>query len=275
MPESTTSVAVIADVHGNEQALVAVLADLGKEHWDRLVVAGDHVFNGPRPAESWQRLRALDAPKLLGNTDAYLFQQDRRRGVNDLAAWTAALLGPEAVAEIARLPVSERITPPGGVSPRDDLLVVHATPTDIDAELVVAPNPTGSHKLTPEDEAVAMLGDVQADLIVHGHLHYASSGSVRGQRVASIGSVGASLDGDPRAAWALVRWDGEHWYVENRRTPYDYLAAADELERMHLFPSVGRVLAERIRQARWIPFAPYDPEEAAQARKKLAQLGVR
>lgn len=249
-----SSVAILSDVHGNDVALRAVLADVATVPHDALIHAGDYVFNGPRPGEALAHVRATGAPMLLGNTDEYLWQPVHHATMPLIVAWTRQRIGDDDVALLRSLPLSHRITPPGGRSPDDDLLIVHATPTDVDAELVLALDPFGTHTVTGDDEAARLIGDTRAGLIVYGHLHFASSGTVNGQRLTSVGSVGMSLDGNPDAAWAVAQWDGATWTLAHRRTPYNVASVADELERVHPVPAIGRVLAERLRQARWLPF---------------------
>lgn len=251
----TTTVAILSDVHGNDRALQAVLADLTTVPHDRVVVAGDHVWNGVHPGEALGRLRELGAPMLLGNTDEYLWLPIRHPDMPPVVAWTRDRIGDDAVAFLRELPIGWRSTPPGGMSPDDDLLVVHATPTDVDAELILEPDVLGGHTVTPIEEARRLIGDTRAGLIVAGHLHYASAGTVDGQRLASVGSIGWSMDGNPDAAWGLAHWDGATWTLEHRRTVYDVEAAASEIARLHPVPALGRVLAERLRHARWLPFA--------------------
>ena len=253
-PSRPVTVAILSDVHGNDIALRAVLTDLATTPHDLTVIAGDHVWNGVQPAEALRRLRSLGAPMLLGNTDEYLWLPPKFPDMPAMIDWTHHEIGDEGVAFLRGLPIAWRYTPPDGVSPGDDLLVVHATPTDVDAELILEADVYGAHIVTPAEAALSLIGDARADLIVAGHLHYASSGTVGGQRLASIGSVGGSMDGNPDAAWALARWDGDTWTLEHRRTAYDVAAAATEIERRHPVPALGRVLAERLRQARWLPF---------------------
>ena len=253
-PPDGTTVAILSDVHGNDRALQAVLADLATVPHDRVVIAGDHVWNGIHPSEALARLRALDAPMLLGNTDEYLWLSPRHPDMPAVIAWTQERIGDDGVAFLHGLPIGWRYVPPGGTSPHDDLLVVHATPTDVDAELVLEPDVFGSQTVTPLAEARRLLDDARAGLIVSGHLHYASSGVVDDQRLASVGSIGWSMDGNPDAAWALAHWDGATWTLEHRRTRYDIEAAAAVVARLHPIPALGQVLAERLRQARWLPF---------------------
>jgi predicted phosphodiesterase len=214
------TVAVLSDMHGNAAAFEAVLADLATQSHDATVLAGDLIMNGPRPAETLAAVRALGVPTIHGNTEPMITD----RGNDDpVARWVRERLSEDDLAYLAALPFSQRITPPGGVSPDDDLLIVHATPTDVDAALFteLPPGQEAITAITPEDEAVALLGDARADLILYGHIHCFTSGTVRGRRVASVGSVGYPADRDQRAAYALVSWDGREWRVVPRRVPYD------------------------------------------------------
>ena len=53
---------VLADVHGNLDALRAVLRALERHGVDRYLVAGDLVGYGPYPNKSWRRWRRFRPP---------------------------------------------------------------------------------------------------------------------------------------------------------------------------------------------------------------------
>ena len=79
-------IAVISDVHGNLEALDAVLADASGA--DAYWFLGDLVAHGPRPAECVRRVRAL--PGLVavrGNTDRYTLTSETRSSAD--ASWDA------------------------------------------------------------------------------------------------------------------------------------------------------------------------------------------
>ena len=242
------SVAVISDIHGNVAALNAVLEDLQSQPFDRLVVAGDLVLSGPRPAESLDTIRNLGVPTIYGNTDLLVFDE---RHSEERLDWVREKLGTDGVDYLKGLPFVHRITPPGGQSPEDDLLIVHATPADVNGMLVLQPVPFSQRPVTPEAEARKLLGDARANLIVAGHLHYASCGVPCGQRYSIIDSVGFPYDGDHRAGYAGVWWDGQAWHVENHRLSYDYRKVAEDLGRCGA--PFGGLSAHRILQARFRP----------------------
>lgn len=224
------TVAVISDIHGNVAAFDAVLADLAEQAHDAVVIAGDLALFGPRPAEALAQVQQRAAPTIYGNTDAFLLDEERVAGDPGLR-WVRERIGAEGIAYLASLPFSHRITPPGGTSPDDDLVIVHASPTDADNAVITEANPSSGsgQRRTPEDEAAGLIGDARANLILYGHIHFASSGTVRGQRLASIGAVGFPFDRDQRAAYAVVTWDGEEWQVDHRRVPYDVQSVIDDL----------------------------------------------
>jgi predicted phosphodiesterase len=239
------TVAVISDIHGNVAAFDAVLADLLTQPHEAVVIAGDLALFGPRPAEALARVRERNVPTIYGNTDAFLLDEQRVAGDPSLQ-WVRGRIGPEGTAYLASLPFEHRITPPDGASPEDDLLIVHASPADVDNAVITEANPTsGSGRaLTSEEDAVRLIGGARANLILYGHIHYASSGTVRGQRLASIGAVGFPFDQDQRAAYAFVTWDGQNWRVEHRRVAYD------------VQPRVARLsISRRIAAARACPRA--------------------
>jgi hypothetical protein len=225
------TVAILADVHGNLAALHAVLADLARRPHERIVVAGDLVLGGPQPAETVDTLRGLEAPTVTvihGNSDRRL----QAGGEDPAVVRGRAAVGPARLAWLARLPSDCRVTPPGGTSPADDLLVVHATPTDVAAVLTVEPDPLGLLEVTPDARARALLGGAEANLIVAGHVHYASSGVAAGRRFATVGAVGFPWDGDHRAAYGLATWNGAAWRLRHRRVTYDYRSVIAELRRV-------------------------------------------
>lgn len=66
----------VSDIHGNLDALRAVLATAEKRSFHKLLVAGDIVFPGPEPLETWRRLTAAGAIMVQGVSDKALVTLD-------------------------------------------------------------------------------------------------------------------------------------------------------------------------------------------------------
>ena len=79
-------IAVLADIHGNLEALAAVLFDLRQQGVDRIICLGDNIGYGPDPDEVVCRLRMLHAVSVLGNHEFALRDERARRWFNFQAA---------------------------------------------------------------------------------------------------------------------------------------------------------------------------------------------
>jgi len=224
---------LLYDVHGNLPALEAVLGDaraLGVHGW---VVGGDVVLFGAWPAETMARLRELaDASWLRGNTDRWLDDDADRPPVATAAAEDCrAALDAAAVRELVELPFEVR---------EGEELYVHASAASDMRSFM--PQPADD-----EDELLeAIPGGVA--LLVFGHTHLPFVREARGVRLANPGSVGMPLDGDRRAAWAVVHDDGR---VEHRRVGYDHERSAASLVDRFGDKEWTRTIAGRVRNARF------------------------
>lgn len=235
----TTRLAVLSDIHGNLPALEAVLADLEAEGApDAIWVLGDLAAFCPWPIETLERLRALpDVEFLRGNTDRYLITGQRPtlpiHSPEDWAQapqtlkerdanfrWTTERLSYSDYEFLDGLPTRlEREIPAYG-----RMVAFHATPADDETNLL--PD-------TPEEEIRPHLEDLDARLMLYGHTHRPTDRLVDGVRLVNDGSVGLPLDGDPRAAYAILDLEGNRCNVTLRRVPYDVdsvIARLEELE---------------------------------------------
>ena len=65
--------AVISDIHGNMDALDAVLADAEKQSADIFLFAGDYCLSMPFPEQAVQRIACMDnAFVIRGNEEQYI-----------------------------------------------------------------------------------------------------------------------------------------------------------------------------------------------------------
>jgi predicted phosphodiesterase len=213
--------AILSDIHGNLAALEAVLADLEAcGSFDALGVAGDLCEWGPQPREVLRRVQALGCPVVQGNTDRNVTIADaaelRAMGKTEKAiaalAWTRGQIGDEGVAYLAALPFAHTYAGPDG----RDVLMVHANPTDLETPL--APD-------TPDEEVTHLLGATPAVVVAFGHVHVPFVRVVGGHLLVDVASVGYPCDGDQRAAYATLEWDGA-WRATIHRVPYDLEATA-------------------------------------------------
>ena len=208
--------AVLADIHGNGEALRAVMADLdGRGGADRLLVLGDVVLLGPDPGEVVELLMARDATGVYGNTDRFLLITDWRafepRGEEDradraLCLWALERLDERAEAWLRALPFQRELEVGD-----QRLLLVHGSPRS-DRDVIKVD--------TPDDDVREMIANAQTDLILFGHTHEVLNRTEGSVRLINPGSVGYPQGEQGTARYALLTWEGD-WRVEFRLVHYD------------------------------------------------------
>jgi predicted phosphodiesterase len=196
--------AILYDIHGNTEALDAVLAHTEALGADRYLLGGDYGTPSPAPHETLERLRALpNATWIRGNGERWLREPPDIPEVREAYERVPGTISVDEIEWLYELP--ERVELDGN-------LYVHGSPlSDVDS---FAPE--------PQDGEERMLTGVRDRTIVFGHSHqqFRRPGP-NGTDLVNPGSVGMPLDRDVRAAWAT--WDGD---FEFRRTEYDVERAA-------------------------------------------------
>jgi putative phosphoesterase len=214
---------LLYDIHGNLPALEAVLEDCPA---DTFLLGGDYTAFGAWPQETIARLKQLDAEWIRGNVDRWLVDDSEVVDfMKPLIARSREMLGDELARELAALPATTR---------HDGTLYCHASPlSDMD----------GFYAEPHESDAERLMG-VEAERVVFGHTHlqFQRTGP-GGIDLVNPGSVGIPLDGDRRAAYALLHDDGT---IELRRVEYDWQAVASAVRE-----KIGDLPAKRIEQARF------------------------
>jgi predicted phosphodiesterase len=216
-------VAVMSDVHGFNLALETVLADLEEQGpFDQVVVAGDLCEVGPAPAKVLELLGARDFVVVQGNTDLDIVVAARNGGGTEEEEYAIKQIGPGGVEYLAGLPFSHRVTPPGGKSPEDDLLVVHANPHNLTDKL----DPALSDERLRE-----IIGETRAAAIAFGHIHICYVREVEGMVLVDVSAVGNPKDGDLRCKYGIFMWDEESqsWQAELRKIAYPLEATAEQI----------------------------------------------
>ena len=77
--------AVFSDVHGNLEALEAVLADIAAERVQEMICLGDIVGYGPNPAECIEMIRCLSCAVVMGNHDEACVEPEKEADLNEYA----------------------------------------------------------------------------------------------------------------------------------------------------------------------------------------------
>ncbi len=201
--------AVFSDVHGNIEALEAVLADAARQRPDAYVCLGDVVGYGPDPNACVARVRALAGGVIAGNHDRAAVGEADLDTFSPLARaaieWTMQVLDAEARRFLASLPL--RLETPA-------FLAVHGSPRDPVEEYVLG-LPTALAVFSESEFALCLVGHthVPGAFVLGRDGRVAARALPPGQAVrlsatsryiVNVGSVGQPRDGDPRASYLLL-----------------------------------------------------------------------
>lgn len=228
--------AVISCIHGNFEALNAVLSDIDQQKADQIYCLGDLVGYGPYPNAVVDLIRSLDIPTCQGCWDEDIVEglnacecsypsvlaENRGRVAHE---WTNHVIHPEVREYLATLPLTIR---------EENLCFVHGSPNS-------------QHEyLLPSMDGFAALERVlatEADVLFCGHTHVPYVRDLKGgtisvrvtqgregkadqqfttplKRIINAGSVGEPRHGRPNATYVL--YDTDTTQVTLREVPYDY-----------------------------------------------------
>ncbi len=183
----------------------AVRKAIKREKPDAILIAGDHVLNGPSPVEVVDALRAMESDGALivqGNTDVAVVDADYSaafpwyadggvpESVRAAAEWANAELGDERLDWLRRLPSERRLRV-------DDtlILVTHASPGS---------QTQGFAKDLDPSAVLELMARTDARLICCGHTHVPDIREFGWKTIVNAGSAGYVFDGEPTASWALI-----------------------------------------------------------------------
>lgn len=226
-------VALLYDIHGNLPALEAVLGAVRSAGAEHVLLGGDYALFGPYPRETVEALdRLTNATWIRGNVDRWSARPADAPDDPLIQEAIAACRHDLAAGAIERLGALPEQTVLGGTR------YCHASPlSDVRSFLPEATEEEGE-----------LLAGASERRVVFGHTHLQFH-RIRadGVELVNPGSVGMPLDGDGRAAYALVGEDGS---IELRRCAYDQEASAAAMSERFGDAAWARRSADRLRCAR-------------------------
>jgi putative phosphoesterase len=212
-------VAVLADVHGNVDALDAVLAEIRTEPPDLVVVAGDVTW-GPFPRATLNALYRMPVPVrcVRGNAERALLGAPDDGAVD---RWLRDQHDDRMLEEVRGFATSISLDV-AGLGP---VRVCHGSPRSDNELITVA---------TPVDRVNQACNGVPEPMIVCAHTHMQFDRTVAGRRLVNPGSVGLPYERRRGAFWAVLGPD-----VELRMTEYGVPETARRI-RTTSYPDAAR-----------------------------------
>jgi len=239
---------IFGDIHGNLEALEAVLADMEEQGVTHPLCLGDLVGYGANPAECLEVVRAMSCPVVRGNHDDLVALAKTPSSFSEVARisldFARRQLSPSHLNFLRRLPMSWS---------EDPITLVHAT----------LDGPESWGYISTRLEAQTCFLYQKTPLCFVGHTHrpcaFAQEKEVRplefrnvdvhpdrskiGRKfLFNVGSVGQPRDGDWRAAYAI--YDPQKQSVDLRRVNYNLEKAGSKIIKAGLPESLSKRLSK-------------------------------
>lgn len=233
-------IAVLSDIHGNLEALEAVVTELKRSDVDHVVVLGDLVGYGPDPEKVVKRVIKEGYQSVLGNHEAALSSARDRGWMNfqtkENNEKTEQLLSRECLEYCAGLPSSVVF---------ENGRFVHGCPPDSVLQYL---------NMISDVEIVKLLNAATENFNFVGHTHklelvWAEAGEVKREKLKegfkkldsgkkyliNCGSVGQPRDGNRKAKYLV--WDSDKSCIEVCAVKYDASTTAKKINDLG-FPAV-------------------------------------
>jgi len=224
-------IAIISDIHGNMQALNAVLEDIKKENCANIFCLGDLAMAGPEPIEAIKIIKKLHDEGTLeliqGNTDEMIgnYSPIVNEKVSSAFPIMAAALEndaqiiPTELKEFLKNLPKQKELEIEGVK----VLLVHGSPRKNDEN--IAPN-------LPIENIEEMIEGTDADVIFCGHTHIPCGYQTnKKQTVVNDGSVGRPFTENPRACYVVANFSDGSFDVTHKFIDYDNEKASEILSK--------------------------------------------
>ena len=245
--------AIISDIHGNLEALQAVLQDIREQSIETIFCLGDVIGYGPNPCECIDAASEFELC-LLGNHDngALFDPEGFSTGAEKAIFWTrhqlensdGGVVGQKRWEFLANLPRTVR---------RGEFMFVHGTPRSPLSEYVFPEDIFNTRKIE------RIFSFIQ-QYCFQGHTHvpgvFTESCRFMAPKeigmeytlgtekvMVNVGSVGQPRDNDPRSCYVVV----DEKRVSFRRVDYPMLETRDKI---HEIPELDNFLGDRLLEGR-------------------------
>jgi len=226
-------IAVLSDIHGNKEALKAVLDDIQQRNIDSIYNLGDILYGPLFPLETFDVLKGMDIKSVSGNCDRMLLQASSD---NPTAQYVINMLDNEHKDWLNNLPFSIQT---------EDFYFCHASPESDEQYLLHDITINGAILKQPQD-IMNLVKKIPQNIIFCGHSHlpaivYLPNGKV----IVNPGSVGLPAyeedepfyykmeSGTPFANYTIVEKHDSDWSFAQINIAYDVSDAIKQSEKLN------------------------------------------
>jgi protein phosphatase len=229
-----TLLGILADIHGNLPALMAVEDDLKQYGVDQVIVLGDLINWGPFSCEVVEHILKKNWSVIRGNNEYYLIDGNTRRAPihwsnYTVLPWLRDQLDGRLRNIISSWPDTLSLRYPDG----HPIQAYHGIPND------------NSDTVLPSMSKVQIkrkLKCIEESTVLLAHSHIAMSLKIDKWNIINPGSVGGPINGIPEASYVLLEAKSyDYWESTFLKIPYDITSILEEFNKQHFIEKVGLI----------------------------------
>lgn len=224
-------IAVISDIHGNMDAVEAVMDDIKKENCEKLFVLGDYVMAGPEPKKTikyfMEKEDDSNVEMIQGNTDMMIasFSEDLLSTLEKKAPVMASALQDDVKhltlnekTFLKNLPAQKQVDV-DGVS----FLLVHGSPRKNNEDILAD---------TPINEVEKMVKKVGAQVVLCGHTHVPCGFQTKSRKtIVNVGSIGRPFTPEAKACYLIIDVIDGKCIFQHKFVEYGNKKASEKLKK--------------------------------------------
>ena len=210
-------IAVLSDIHGNMQALDAVLKDIEQNQCDEIFCLGDLALAGPEPDKTVDFVKAQNWTIIQGNTDKMiaectdnLIEMTKKAfpAMGNSLEQDIKILKKENLEFLKKLPPQKSLEIEGV-----KILLVHGSPRRNNEDIM--PN-------LPMENIEEIIAGVNEELILCGHTHIPCGYQTNSKKtVINVGSVGRPMTEDVMPCYLILDIKDGGFSAEHKFANYD------------------------------------------------------
>jgi diadenosine tetraphosphatase ApaH/serine/threonine PP2A family protein phosphatase len=235
--------AILSDIHGNLEALTAVMRELKGMAIDQYYCLGDVIGYGANPRECLKTIKELTQILVMGNHEWAVLGHDDLSSWSEAAReallWTRRQLLVEDLEYLSGLPFYQKT---------EHFAMTHGAYPNPEEFVYLEDLATARRMMACAPHSLMFIGHTHIPLIIQGRPGeelFVSRGRVvtvpDTQYIINVGSVGQPRDGNPLASFAV--YDTQQRTVEIHRIAYDIAIAQEKIRQAGL----PRMLADRLK----------------------------
>ena len=184
-------IAIISDIHGNLEALKAVLNDIKKREIDKIYCIGDIIAKGTHQQECYDLVKENCDVIIKGNCDEHFTKELDTSTMSEIEAkrykWINSKLNLKTKEEIRNLAFSYEFYLSGRL-----IRLLHAHPENTYSFVGNIDSLEKLYSLVLPSKNT--MSNLKADILIYGHIHTPFIQKIYNRYIINTGSVGNSID---------------------------------------------------------------------------------